>query len=421
MHHFTYQNGVLHAEEVSIAELAETVGTPFYCYSTATLQRHYTVFREAFGDHDIGIHYAMKANSNMAVIRTLAQMGAGADVVSAGEIHIALRAGIDPAHIVFSGVGKTDEDFKTALTVGVGQINVESEPELKRLSEVATAMGATARIALRVNPDVAAKTHEKITTGRKEDKFGIEWTEAHRVYKLAQSLPGIEPMAIAVHIGSQITDLAPFEAAFLRVRDLYGMLQADGFEIKTLDLGGGLGIPYDHGSGAPPSPEDYAKMVLGVLGQLDCKLAFEPGRVIAGNAGVLVTRVIFEKHGTAKRFVIVDAGMNDLLRPAMYGASHEVIPVNEQAGASAPADLVGPVCETGDRFAQDISLPESKPGDLFALLTAGAYGAVMANSYNARPLVPEILVNGTDYAVVRRRPSLDDMLSLEQTPDWQDA
>jgi diaminopimelate decarboxylase len=421
MHHFTYSNGILHAEDVPLPKIAADIGTPFYCYSHATMTRHYTVFRDAFGKLDVNVCFAMKSNSSLAVVRTLGQIGAGADVVSGGELQIALKAGIPAGKVVFSGVGKTDAEIRLALAVGVGQMNVESEEELLRISAAAAQLGKKVRVALRVNPDVEAGTHDKISTGRKDDKFGIEWTSAPALYRRAQSLPGIDASAIAVHIGSQITDLAPFEAAFTKVRDLTERLRADGIAINHLDLGGGLGVPYDHTSNfTPPSPLAYGDMVKRVLGDLGCALTFEPGRLIVGNAGVMVSRVIGNKAGTTRKFVILDAAMNDLMRPAMYGARHEILPVAERplAAPVEPVDVVGPVCETADRFAQDYRLPHLEPGDLVALMTAGAYGAVMASTYNARPLIPEVLVKGDAFAVVRRRPTFDQMMALEQLPPW---
>ena len=421
MHHFTYKNGVLHAEDVALPKIAEDVGTPFYCYSQATMTRHYTVFRDAFGTMDVSVCFAMKANSNLAVVRTLAQLGAGADVVSGGELQIALKAGVPAEKIVFSGVGKTDAEIRLALACGVGQMNVESEDEIERISAAAAQLGKKIRIALRVNPDVAAGTLDKISTGRKDDKFGIDWTLAMGLYRKARQLPGLLPTAIAVHIGSQITNLAPFESAFLRVRDLALMLRGEGIPIDHLDLGGGLGVPYDHGAEPPPSPADYAAMVKRTVGELGCKLTFEPGRLIVGNAGVMVSRVIGSKDGATRRFVIVDAAMNDLVRPAMYGARHEILPVKERPMAApiVPVDVVGPVCETTDRFAQDYRLPQQlEAGDLMAFMTAGAYGAVMASRYNARPLIPEVLVKGDSFAVVRRRPTFEQMMALEQLPPW---
>jgi diaminopimelate decarboxylase len=420
MHHFTYSNGVLHAEEVPLPRIASEVGTPFYCYSHATMTRHYAVFRDAFGSLKVNVCFAMKANSNLAVVRTLGQIGAGADVVSGGELQIALKAGIPAAKIVFSGVGKSDAEIRLALACNVGQMNVESEDELLRISAAAAQLGKKVRIALRVNPDVAAGTHDKISTGRKDDKFGIAWTLAPGLYRKARELPGLIPSAIAVHIGSQITNLAPFEAAFSRVRDLALMLRAEGIPIDHLDLGGGLGVPYDHSAEPPPAPSDYAAMVKRTLGDLDCSFTFEPGRLIVGNAGVMVARVITTKVGESRRFMILDAAMNDLIRPAMYGARHEILPVKERpmAAPMALVDVVGPVCESADRFAQDYRLPHVDPGDLVAFMTAGAYGAVMSSTYNARPLIPEVLVKGSEYAVVRRRPTFEQMMALEQLPPW---
>lgn len=420
MHHFSYTGGILHAEEVPLPRIASEVGTPFYCYSHATMTRHYVVFRDAFGDLDVNVCFAMKANSNLAVVRTLGQLGAGADVVSGGELQIALRAGIPASKIVFSGVGKTDAEIRLALACNVGQMNVESADELLRISAAAVQLGKKVRVALRVNPDVAAGTHDKISTGRKDDKFGIDWTLAPGLYRKARELPGLIPSAIAVHIGSQITDLVPFEAAFSRVRDLAVMLRGDGIPIDHLDLGGGLGVPYDNSAEPPPTPADYAAMVKRILGELGCKLTFEPGRLIVGNAGVMVARVIATKDGASRRFMILDAAMNDLIRPAMYGARHEILPVKERpmAAAVTPVDVVGPVCESADRFAQDYRLPHLEPSDLVAFMTAGAYGAVMSSTYNARPLIPEVLVKGSSYAVVRRRPTFDQMMVLEQLPPW---
>ena len=421
MHHFSYCGGVLHAEGVPVTTIAAEVGTPFYCYSAATLTRHYRVFTEALTGLDATVCFAVKANANLAVIRTLVDLGAGCDVVSGGELQLALKAGCTPAKIVFSGVGKTEAELRLALACDVGQINVESEAELMTLSALASGMGKTARVALRVNPDVDAGSLDKISTGRKEDKFGIEWTLAPELYRKARTLPGIAPVAVAVHIGSQITSLAPFEAAFLRVRDLVLMLRADGLDIRHLDLGGGLGIPYDHNNATmPPSPEAYGEMVKRTVGGIGCSLTFEPGRLLVGNAGIMVSAVVSIKESTTRRFVIVDAGMNDLVRPAMYGARHEIIPVAEaQTGSSyTPFDVVGPVCETTDCFAKGYALPDLKAGDLVAFLSAGAYGAVMASTYNARPLVPEVMVNGDQFAVVRRRPTIAEMTALEQLPPW---
>ena len=420
MHHFSYRGGILHAEDVPLPQIAAAVGTPFYCYSSATLTRHYRVFEDALKGLGATICFAVKSNANLAVIRTLVNLGAGCDVVSGGELQLALKAGCPPEKIVFSGMGKTEAELRLALACDVGQINVESEAELETLSRLASGMGKTARIALRVNPDVDSGGHDKITTGRKEDKFGIEWTLALALYRKARALPGIAPVAVAVHIGSQITQLAPFEAAFLRVRDLVVMLRADGIDIRHLDLGGGLGVPYDHTSNTtPPSPEAYGAMVKRAVGDLGCALTFEPGRLIVGNAGILVSEVITLKESTTRKFVIVDAAMNDLVRPAMYGARHDIIPVKEaRAGDVAAVDVVGPVCETTDIFAKGYALPPLAPGDLVAFLTAGAYGAVMASTYNARPLIPEVMVQGDHFAVIRRRPTFAEMTALEQLPPW---
>jgi diaminopimelate decarboxylase len=420
MHHFTYSNGALNAEGVPVARIAAEIGTPFYCYSAATLTRHNRIFADAMRGMDATVCFAVKANSNLAVIRTLVEQGAGCDVVSGGELQLALRAGCTPDKIVFSGVGKTEAEMRLALSHNVGQMNIESEAELHTLSRIASEVGKTMRVALRVNPDVDAGSLDKISTGRKEDKFGIEWTLAPALYRKAKDMPGIDPVAVAVHIGSQITSLAPFEAAFTRVRDLIVMLRADGVNITHLDLGGGLGITYDHRSNTPPSPEEYGAMVKRTVGDLGCKLTFEPGRVLVGNAGVMVSRVVAIKESTTRQFVIVDAAMNDLVRPAMYGARHEIIPVIEPptSSAYAPVDVVGPICETTDCFAKDYQLPALKAGDLVAFLSAGAYGAAMSSMYNARPLVPEVMVSGEQYAVIRRRPTFVEMTALEQMPPW---
>ncbi|MSO98498.1 MAG: diaminopimelate decarboxylase [Rhodospirillaceae bacterium] len=420
MHHFAYKNGVLHAEDVPLPQLAAQVGTPFYCYSSATLTRHYQVFRSSFGSADVSVHYAVKANCNAAVLRTLASLGSGFDVVSGGELRLALQAGAKPSQIVFSGVGKTAEELRLAVDLGIGQVNVESESELNTLSAIAASAGRKIRIALRVNPDVDAGTHAKITTGRKEDKFGINWTLAPALYRKAKALPGLDPRAIAVHIGSQITNLKPFEDAFLRVRDLALMLRNDGIDIDHLDLGGGLGVPYDFATDPPPPPADYGAMVQRVFGNLGCHLSFEPGRLIVGNAGILVAKVVVLKVGTAKTFAVLDAGMNDLVRPAMYDAHHDIIPVREPSAGTSRTDydVVGPVCESSDRFASNRALPVLKEGDLVAFLTAGAYGAAMSSTYNARPLIPEVLVDGGKWAVVRRRPSFEEMTALDQLPSW---
>jgi diaminopimelate decarboxylase len=420
MNHFDYVNGTLHAEGVAVAEIAARVGTPFYCYSTATLTRHYTVFADALkkAGLDATICFALKANPNIAVVRTLADLGAGADVVSGGELRQALAAGVPANRIVFSGVGKTRHELELAVAKGIMQINVESEPELEALSQVAVERGVRMPIALRVNPDVDAGTHAKITTGKKENKFGIEWTRAHEVYKRARELPGVEPVAIACHIGSQLTEVEPFAAAFRRVRDLVAMLRADGFDIQRLDLGGGLGVPYEDET--PPHPDEYARAIKDNLGDLGCRIVLEPGRLLVGNAGILVSRVIYMKEGSTRTFAIVDAAMNDLIRPALYDAYHTIEPVEQPAAGTetVPVDVVGPVCETGDTFAKQCPLPPLKAGDLVVFRTAGAYGAAMSSTYNTRPLVPEVLVNGDRFAVVRARPTYEDMLALESLPEW---
>ena len=420
MDHFQYRSGTLHAEDVSIASIADQVGTPFYCYSTATMSRHYRVFRDAFGELPVTIHYAVKANSNFAVLRTLANLGSGADVVSGGELKLAIRAGIAPRDIVFSGVGKSIDELKEAIRLGVGQINIESEPELESISRITSAAGRTVRVAIRVNPDVAAGTHHKITTGTKENKFGVDWTLAPGIYRRATSLPGLAATAIAVHIGSQITDLRPLESAFLRVRDLTQMLRHDGIAIDHLDLGGGLGVPYKASNEVPPTPADYAAMVRRTVGELGCRLSFEPGRLIVANAGIMVSRVLIVKDSIARRFLIVDAAMNDLIRPAMYDAHHDIVPIAATSHGTSLTDydVVGPVCESSDKFASDVALPPLAAGELIAFRSAGAYGAVMASTYNMRPLIPEVLVDGNRWAVVRRRPTMDEMLALESLPDW---
>lgn len=418
MDYFHYKNGQYHAEDVSITALAEAVGTPFYCYSTATLLRHYQVFAESLKALTPKICYAMKANDSLAVVATLARAGAGVDVVSQGEIMLALRAGVAAKDIVFSGVGKTAEEMAYALRAGIFQFNVESEPELLLLNEVALSLGARAPIAIRVNPDVEAGTHAKISTGQKESKFGIAMTESLPVYRLAASLPGIAVQGVSVHIGSQLTSLAPFAEAFARVRGFVELLRVQGIPITTVDLGGGLGVPYNEEM--PPAPRDYAETVRAAMQGLGVQLVFEPGRLLVGNAGILVTRVIYVKRTPARNFVIVDAGMNDLIRPTLYDAYHEIIPVAEPAtGAAREAvDVVGPVCETGDIFASNRSLHLPAAGDLLALRTAGAYGAVMACTYNARPLLAEVMVNGAQHALIRPRQTYEEMLASGRLPEW---
>lgn len=422
MDHFQYHQGVLCAEGVPLPDIAADVGTPFYCYSTATLRRHYTVFTEAMDGLDVLVCFSAKANGNIAVLRTLGNLGAGCDVVSGGELRRALAAGIPAEKIVFSGVGKTSDEIRLALENGIGQINIESEPELERIHAIADELGTTASIAFRVNPDVHAVTHEKITTGRKEDKFGVAWDDAPRLYARAAQMSNVDVRGVAVHIGSQITDLAPFQAAFSKVAGLVRDLREQGIDIRTVDLGGGLGAPYRRDNDPPPSPTDYGAVVKETVGDLGCTILFEPGRVIAANAGVLVSEIVYVKHGETKTFVIIDAAMNDLLRPSMYDAHHDIMPVAESApGHERQAyDVVGPICETGDRFAQESELPPLADGDLLAIMSAGAYGAVMASNYNARPLVPEVLVDGDSYAIVRKRPPVEDLWALESLPDWLD-
>ncbi len=420
MHHFAYRGGVLHAEDVDLRRIAQDVGTPFYCYSSATLEHHYRVFDGAFAAQDHMVCYAMKANSNLAVLKLLAGLGAGMDVVSEGELRRARAVGVPGDRIVFSGVGKTAGEIGYALDEEIYCFNVESEPELDLLSQVASARGRTARVSLRINPDVDAGTHEKISTGKAENKFGVPWHLAREIYSRAAALPGIEISGIDMHIGSQITQLAPYEAAFERLGDLVRTLRADGHTIDHVDLGGGLGIPYTSGNDVPPHPDEYAAMVNRLVGDLGCRLLFEPGRMIAGNAGILVSSVIYSKTGDARSFLIVDAAMNDLVRPTLYDAYHEILPVIEptQQTPFAPVDVVGPVCETGDYIARDRTLPEMAPGDLLAVMSAGAYGAVQSGTYNTRPLVPEVLVRAEEYSVVRPRPSYEDLLGLDRLPDW---
>ncbi|VIO80594.1 diaminopimelate decarboxylase [Bradyrhizobium ivorense] len=420
MNHFDYRNGVLHAEAVNLIELADAVGTPFYCYSTATLERHYRVFTEAFAGEKTLVCYAMKANSNQSVLRTLAKLGAGADVVSGGELKRAMAAGFPRDKIVFSGVGKTEAELRAALAADIHCINVESEPELELLSRLAAEMNTTARISLRVNPDVDAGTHAKISTGKSENKFGIPLARAREVYARAAKLPGIKVTGADVHIGSQITDLGPLEAAFRLLADFVQTLRADGHDIAHIDFGGGLGIPYYMDRAAPPAPDAYAAMVKRVTHNLGCTLMFEPGRMIVGNAGILVTRVIYVKPGDAKNFVIIDAAMNDLIRPTLYEAHHDILPVRAPAPGTPTmiADVVGPVCETGDYLALDRSLPQPKAGDLLAIMTAGAYGAVQSGTYNTRPLVPEVLVKDDQYAVVRPRIDVDALIAMDKPAPW---
>ena len=418
--HFIYRDGALWAEDVPVAEIAAQVGTPFYLYSTATLTRHFKLFDEAL---DWGPHmvcYAMKAASNQAILRTLAAEGAGMDVVSGGEYARAKAAGVPGDRIVFSGVGKTRDEIRAALEGGIRQFNVESEPEMQVISEIASSMGVQAPIAIRVNPDVDAKTHAKIATGKSENKFGIPIARAREVYAMAAKLPGLKVVGIDVHIGSQLTDLEPFELAYTKVAELTEALRADGHEISRLDLGGGLGIPYARSNEAPPLPTDYGKLIQKTVGHLGCEIEIEPGRLIAGNAGILVSKVIYLKHGEGRDFLILDGAMNDLIRPAMYEAHHDIVPVVEpEVGIEPkPYDIVGPVCETGDTFAKERLMPPLAAGDLVAFRSAGAYGAVMASEYNTRPLIPEVLVHGDQFAVIRERPSFADMINRDSIPAW---
>ena len=418
MNHFEMKGGALHAEDVAIADIAAAVGTPFYCYSTATLERHYRVFAEAFSDVEATVCYALKANGNLAVVRIFANLGAGADVVSDGELKQALAAGVPAERIVFSGVGKTVDEMNFAMDVGILQFNIESLPELEVLNSLAVARGCRAPIALRVNPDVDAKTHAKISTGMSHDKFGVAAKDAADFCRHAVGLPGVELIGLAMHIGSQLTDLGPYELAFARLAEMTRDLRAEGHAIESLDVGGGLGIRYR--DEIPPTPEAYAAVVKRATAGLDCRLLLEPGRMIVGNAGVMVTKTLFIKHNGERRFVIVDAAMNDLIRPAMYDSYHEIEPVIAPADGdvASPADIVGPICESGDYFAKDRPLTTVAAGDLLAVRSAGAYGAIMASSYNMRPLIPEVLVNGDRFAVIRRRPDFDEMTALQSLPDW---
>ncbi|MDQ4137075.1 MAG: diaminopimelate decarboxylase [Pseudomonadota bacterium] len=420
MHHFAYRNGVMHAEDVDLRTLADEVGTPFYCYSSATLERHYRVFAEAFADRDALVCYAMKANSNQAVLKTLAQLGAGMDIVSEGELRRALAAGVPGERIVFSGVGKTKPEMAFALESGILCFNVESEPELEALSEVARSKGMRAPVSIRVNPNVDARTHRKISTGRSENKFGIPIARAREVYARAAGLDGVTVTGVDMHIGSQITDLEPFDNATALLAELARDLMAAGHRLHHIDLGGGLGIPYRDDNEPPPDPQAYAAIIKGHTRDLGLKLVFEVGRLIAGNAGVLVTRVVYVKAGEGKTFVIVDAAMNDLIRPTLYDAHHEIRPVADPGPGAGRivADIVGPVCESGDYLALARDMPEVRAGDLLAIMTAGAYGAVQSNTYNTRLLVPEALVRGAERAVVRRRPTYDELIALDRVPDW---
>ncbi|OJH45555.1 diaminopimelate decarboxylase [Paracoccus sp. SM22M-07] len=420
MDHFKYQHGELHAEDVPLSRIADQVGSPVYVYSAATLTRHFTLFRQALDWTDHLVCFAVKSNSNLAVLKLMGDLGAGMDVVSGGEYLRAKAAGVPGDRIVFSGVGKTEAEMALAIRGGIRQFNVESEPEMRVLSRVAYGLGATVPIAIRVNPDVDAKTHEKIATGKSENKFGIPIARARDVYAEAATLPGLQVVGVDVHIGSQLTDLEPFRAAYLKVAELTRALREDGHVITRLDLGGGLGIPYRRDNNAPPLPLEYGQVIRDTVGDLGCEIEIEPGRNIVGNAGVLLSQVIYVKNGEDRDFLIVDAAMNDLLRPAMYGAHHDIVPVVEPAVAAAVQsfDVVGPVCESGDTFQKGAQLPDMAAGDLVAFRSAGAYGAVMASEYNSRPLVPEVLVSGDHFAVIRARPTFEEMLARDSIPEW---
>ena len=420
MDHFLYRDGILHAENVPLPEIASAVGTPFYVYSTATLTRHFKLFDDGLAGMDHLVCYAMKANSNQAVLKTLAALGAGMDVVSGGEYLRAKAAGVPGDRIVFSGVGKTEDEMRLALSGGIRQFNLESEPEMERLSRVAAEMGVETPVTIRVNPDVDAKTHEKIATGKAENKFGIPIARAREVYAQAAALPGLNVVGIDVHIGSQLTDLEPYRQAFLLVAELTEQLRADGHDIKRLDLGGGLGIPYERSNEAPPLPTEYCDLIRETVGHLGCEIELEPGRLIAGNAGLMVSDVIYVKSGEGRNFLILDSAMNDLIRPSMYSSYHEIVPVKEPAPGTEqrPYDIVGPVCESGDTFAKQRLMPPVQPGELVAFRSAGAYGAVMASEYNTRAMIPEVLVHGDQFAVIRARPTFDEIINRDIIPEW---
>jgi len=420
MNHFHYINGILHAENVAIPDIAKAVGSPFYCYSTATLERHYNVFSKAFDGLQNKICFAVKSNSNQAILKTLANMGSGADVVSAGELRRALKAGIPAEKIMFSGVGKTADEIREALEVGIFCLNVESIPELHMISDCAKALGKQAHISLRINPDVEAGGHEKISVGKKTDKFGIAWDQATEAYALAASLPNIKITGIDMHIGSQIENLEPFDQSFSKLGGLIETLRAQGHEIDHVDVGGGLGIPYKNDNNPPPEPAAYAKVVRKHVEELGCEIVFEPGRMIVGNAGILVGEVIYIKETEDKNFVIGNIAMNDLIRPTLYDAWHEILPVDESLRELPPirGDLVGPICESGDYMAKDRNLPHLTSGDLFALSSAGAYGAVQSGTYNTRALIPEVLVKEEEFSVVRPRMDVDDIINLDHVPGW---
>jgi diaminopimelate decarboxylase len=420
MDHFLYRDGALHAEDVPVSEIAAAVGTPFYCYSRATLSRHFKLFDDALDGMDHLVCFAMKSASNQAILKLLGDLGAGMDVVSGGEYARARAAGVPGDRIVFSGVGKTADEMRMVLTGGIRQFNVESEPEMVVLSQVASSLGVIAPITIRVNPDVDAKTHEKISTGKKGDKFGIPISRAREVYAQAARLPGLKVIGIDVHIGSQLTQLEPFEIAYQKVAELTEILREDGHEITRLDLGGGLGIPYERSNDAPPLPTDYGALIKRTVGHLGCEIEIEPGRLISGNAGIMVSKVIYVKSGEDRDFLILDGAMNDLIRPAMYGAHHDIVPVIEPEPGLEPAtyDIVGPICESGDTFAKGRAMPKLSADDLVAFRSAGAYGAVMSSEYNSRPLIPEVLVDGHQFAVIRPRPTFDEMINRDTIPEW---
>ncbi|WP_344844514.1 diaminopimelate decarboxylase [Celeribacter arenosi] len=420
MDHFLYRDGALYAEDVPVTDIAAAVGTPFYVYSAATLTRHFRLFDEALDGMPHLVCFAMKSNSNLAVLKLLGDLGAGIDVVSGGEYRKARAAGVPGERIVFSGVGKTREEMRLALEGGIRQFNVESEPELDALNEVALSLGLRAPIALRVNPDVDAKTHAKIATGKSENKFGIPIATCREAYARAAKMDGIDVVGIDVHIGSQLTQLEPFEQAFTKVADLTEALREDGHDIRRLDLGGGLGIPYERSNEMPPLPVEYGDVIRRTVGHLGCEIEIEPGRLISGNAGILVSSLIYLKHGEGRDFLILDAAMNDLVRPSMYDAHHDIVPVIEPAAGAEQStyDIVGPVCETGDTFAKGRAMPLLAEGDLVAFRSAGAYGAVMASEYNSRPLVPEVMVSGDQFAVIRPRPTFDEMINRDTIPVW---
>ena len=418
MDYFHYKSGALHAEGVPVASIAEAVGTPFYCYSASSMEQNFKDFEIGLSDLPATICYAIKANSNLAVIKTLANMGAGADVVSSGELTRALKAGIPAKKIVFSGVGKTSSELAQAIKADILQINVESVAELETLNEIANNLSRKTQIALRVNPDIDAHTHEKISTGRSEDKFGLEWSKINKIYNYCLKFKNIEMTGLAIHIGSQLTELEPFRAAFARIKDIATKLRSNGCDISRIDLGGGLGISYD--STPAPSFGNYGKVAKDIFGNFDCELLFEPGRSIVGRSGILVTRVIHKKKGGNQNFVIIDAAMNDLIRPALYDAIHEIVPVLQKSQTKniEEVSIVGPVCETGDTFMNKVKLPIINAQDLLAICSAGAYGSVMSSTYNSRPLIPEVMVKGDDFSIVRERITPDVYLNFEKLPDW---